>query len=215
MKLVCVSDTHTKHNDILLPEGNILIHAGDFSYRGGESEVNDFLNWFEKQDFEHKILICGNHEVGLEGEEDDFGIECSNRGITFLNNTSTTINGVKFYGSPATPWFGGWAYNYQRGDDIKQIWDMIPDDVEVLITHGPVYGILDLVRTFGSPNYGEHVGCQDLFNKLMEIKPIAHISGHIHEGYGKAEYKDIQFYNVSQLNERYKLVNKPITFEIR
>jgi len=224
IKITAISDTHCYHSRLNLSGGDILIHSGDISSQGREPEVKDFIKWFEKQPYTYKIFIVGNHDKSFDPKyyKANYFVEqllkdyTSNPNHFYLEDTGCEIKGIKFWGSPWTPWFHGeyWAFNKHRGNDIKQIWDLIPMDIDVVITHGPVHMKLDKVRTLGSPNYGEYVGCADLLYRLQEVKPILHISGHIHEGYGY-EYADGTHYiNASVLTETYALKNKPIDFEI-
>jgi Icc-related predicted phosphoesterase len=208
LKFVTISDTHGQHSKLVLPAGDVLIHAGDISGRGNEVEVIDFLNWFATQNFEHKILIAGNHDFYFEREAAQQIKKIIPKEVIYLNDGSTTINQVKIWGSPITPWFYNWAFNRHRGDAIKKHWDLIPHDTGILITHGPVHGILD------ATNRGDRAGCEDLLNRVNEIKPKVHICGHIHEGYGTMEKAGITFINASVLNDRYQLVNAPVIFEL-
>lgn len=208
MKFVTIADTHGKHNSLNLPSGDVLIHAGDVSMKGDENEITDFLSWFDKQDFIHKIFIAGNHDFYFERETEEQILKIIPENIIYLNDSSVIINGLKIWGSPITPWFFNWAFNRHRGEPIKRYWDLIPPDTDILITHGPVY------RTLDTNSQGQNVGCRDLFKKVNEIKPKIHICGHIHEAYGTADKSGIKFINASVLNERYELTNSPITFEL-
>lgn len=208
MKFTVISDTHGKHENLFLPEADVLIHAGDVSQRGKESEVTDFLNWFKKQDHEFKIFIAGNHDFFFEREDKAYIRKLIPKNVIYLNDKSVLINGIKIWGSPITPWFYDWAFNRNRGTDISKHWNLIPANTDVLITHGPVYGILD------QTTHGEHVGCEDLLKKIKEINPKVHICGHIHEAYGSIEKSGTTFINASVLNERYVLKNSPLTFEL-
>jgi Icc-related predicted phosphoesterase len=208
LKFTAISDTHGKHQQLSLPPGDVLIHAGDISGRGNEVEVIDFLNWFTTQNFEHKILIAGNHDFYFEREPADQIKKILPKNIIYLNDSGATINNIKIWGSPITPWFYNWAFNRHRGNEIKKHWDLIPGDTEILITHGPVYGILD------NTNSGHSAGCEDLLNRVNAIKPKLHICGHIHEAYGVIKKSGATFINASVLNERYELVNEPIIFEL-
>ena len=203
-----IADTHSRHRSIRLPKGDVLIHAGDISYRGEKLEVEDFLTWFRKQDFEHKIFIAGNHDFLLEKakpkEIDNLILD----DIIYLNDSSTLVNGYKIWGSPVTPRFFNWAFNRARGEAIRKHWELIPSDTHLLITHGPPYGILDQVAN------EQHVGCKDLLNRVVEIKPLVHVFGHIHESYGSTKNMGIRFINASQTNESYEVVNKPVVFEL-
>jgi Icc-related predicted phosphoesterase len=129
-------------------------------------------------------------------------------GIIYLNDNGITINGINIWGSPISPWFFNWAFNRHRGEAIKKHWDLIPAGTDILITHGPVFGILDKTNTL------KHVGCEDLLKKINEIKPKVHVCGHIHEAYGMEEKSATKFINASVLNDKYELVNKPIAFEL-
>lgn len=208
MKFVTIADTHGKHSSLIIPSGDILIHAGDISMKGEKDEVADFLKWFDNQDFEHKILIAGNHDFFFERESDEHIQELLPKNVVYLKDSLTTINGLKIWGSPITPWFFNWAFNRHRGDQIKRHWDLIPTDTDILITHGPIFRILD------TNSEDQHVGCKDLYNKVQEIKPKVHICGHIHESYGTVDKSGIKFINASVLNAKYELTNNPIEFEL-
>jgi Icc-related predicted phosphoesterase len=207
MKFTIISDTHGQHSRLILPAGDVLIHAGDVSAKGKPGEVYDFMNWMQQQPFAHKIFIAGNHDFYFEHTPANEVAQAVPRGITYLNDSGITIDGINIWGSPVTPWFYDWAFNRHRGSSIRPHWQMIPPHTDVIITHGPVFGILD--RTTD----GTHVGCDDLLLKVQEIKPRLHICGHIHEGYGLVHRDGTDFVNASVLNERYQLVNKPIVID--
>lgn len=207
MKFVAISDTHCRHQSLKLPKADAIIHAGDFTYRGDKEEVTDFLNWFSRLKYRHKIFIAGNHDFFFERKEKEVPAIVP-EGVTYLKDSGITIQGISIWGSPVTPWFYSWAFNRQRGVEIKKHWKLIPKNTDVLITHGPVYGILDTVVN------EKKVGCKDLLSTVFEIKPKVHVCGHIHEGYGKMEKEGIQFINASVLNENYELTNQPVVFEV-
>jgi Icc-related predicted phosphoesterase len=208
MKFVAIADTHGRHDSVIIPSGEVLIHAGDISMKGAENEVIDFLKWFSDQDFEYKILVAGNHDFYFEEESMATIQKIIPQDVIYLNDNSTVINGIKIWGSPITPSFHDWAFNRNRGSEIKKHWDLIPNDIDILITHGPVFRRLD--TTFDK----RHVGCKDLHHKIHEIKPKIHICGHIHEAHGTMEMGGIKYINASVLNERYDLTNAPIVFEL-
>lgn len=208
MKITCISDTHNYHHNIKLPGGDVLIHAGDISGRGLEKEVKDFLNWFSKQAYTHKIFIAGNHDFYFERNNEQTIKSIIPKNVIYLNDSSINIEGIKFYGSPITPFFYNWAFNRRRGAEIKKHWDLIPNDVDVLITHGPPFGMLDKTKQ------GDEVGCKELSQAINTIKPKYHIFGHIHEAYGNYQNADTHFINASVLNERYVYTNEPITFNL-
>lgn len=201
---VAISDTHGMYRDIEIPNGDVLIHAGDITRYGKLSELNDFNNWLGEQPHQHKIIIAGNHDWCFERQK-----EASIKIITnavYLEDQSIEIEGHLFYGSPWQPWFLNWAFNLQRGKEIQEKWDLISNDVDVLITHGPAFGILD--RNIN----GENAGCENLLSKIEEIGPKVHVCGHIHEGYGQIVRHSIKFINASVNNERYMPTNNPISF---
>jgi Icc-related predicted phosphoesterase len=208
LRFVTIADTHGQHNSLVLPSGDVLIHAGDVSRKGTEEEVVEFLKWFTKQEFQHKILIAGNHDFYFERASEERIQELIPKNVIYLNDTGTTINGLKIWGSPISPWYHDWAFNRHRGDQIKKHWDLIPTDTDILITHGPVLGLLDTTVD------GRHVGCNDLYDKVREIKPKVHICGHIHESYGTLVEDGIKFINASVLNFQYQLTNSPVEFEL-
>lgn len=208
MKFVAISDTHGKHDEVLLPKGDVLIHAGDISKSGGLQEVKVFLDWMAAQDFQHKIFIAGNHDFYFEKESDEAVREIIPDGVTYLNNESVMIDNIKIWGSPITPWFFDWAFNRHRGEAIKRYWDLIPNDTDALITHGPVYNILD--KTIR----GQNVGCEDLLQTVLQIKPKVHICGHIHEAYGVFDNDNTRFINASLLDEKYNCINAPVIFDL-
>lgn len=210
MKIVCVSDTHARHRHFTTPPGDVLIHAGDIMNCGYKiGEIKDFNEWLADQPQARKVVIAGNHdrlfESSLRGQE-------LLTNATYLENSGTTINGVTFWGSPAQPEFCNWAFNYKRGEEIARIWSRIPYNIDVLITHGPPFGILDWTK----PGNGS-LGCQDLKRRVQEIKPKLHVFGHIHGGYGVfGEYDGgTIFANASLLNEAYQPVNRPIVIDLK
>jgi Icc-related predicted phosphoesterase len=226
IKVVCISDTHTKHSKIKLPSGDILIHAGDFTFKGRKKEIIDFNKFLAKQDFKHKIVIAGNHELTFDSENYDslmnlFGLDAEVSpkeakalltNCTYLENSGTEVLGYKFWGSPMTPEFFDWAFMKQRGDEIDQYWAMIPEDTDILITHGPPMGILDKVVA------GDNVGCERLLDHVMKrVKPLYHIYGHIHESNGRQSLeveggRVVNFINAATCNYAYKPENEIYTF---
>jgi Icc-related predicted phosphoesterase len=211
MRVVVISDTHNQHRKLLLPEGDMIIHCGDVCGRGTSTEVYDFIKWFSSLPFKYKIFIAGNHDFYFEKKGiSELQEELDENNIIYLNDSSIEVEGIKFWGSPVQPWFYNWAFNRQRGEDIKKHWDLIPDDIDILITHGPPKGILDITQN------GDNVGCEDLFQAIERVKPKYNLFGHIHEAYGIYDtiYSDTIFINASVLNENYQLVNKPIIIDI-
>ena len=214
-KITFISDTHGKHHEITndLPGGDILIHAGDIMNSGRhEEEALSFLEWFMSLDnYKHKIYIAGNHDRLFE----DAPIivrelfEQYHPNIIYLQDSSIEVEGLKIYGSPWQPEFCDWAFNLPRGEKLKAVWDLIPDDTDILVTHGPPHMFLDtIIGQF------EHLGCKDLNNRVLQVQPKVHCFGHVHSGAGETEFRDIKFINASVLDESYKYVNKPINLEL-
>lgn len=207
MKIVCMSDSHGLHRKMpLVPDGDVLVVAGDFTNVGAEQEIKDFNEWLGQRPHKHKIVIAGNHDWYFQWNGNKKNII---NNATYLQDESTIIDGVKFYGSPHQPEFCNWAFNLPRGKELKEKWDLIPEDTDVLITHGPPKGILDWA--FYSK---EHVGCLDLLDRVYEINPKVHIFGHIHIGYGTEIKGNTTFVNAAICSENYQPTNSPIVVEI-
>ena len=209
MEITFISDTHWLVRDKrdtddltdMLPGGPILVHAGDVSGRGTEREIIQFLDWFSSLPYMHKILIAGNHDFFFEiaKPEEIKELLAKYPGITYLNDSGVTIEGIKFWGSPITPYFHNWAFNRFQ-NEIGEHWDLIPEDTDVLITHGPPNGILDFTE------YDKlNVGCPKLLEKVKQVKPKVHVFGHIHEAWGKEEMAGTVFINASAVTLRYDL----------
>lgn len=219
MKILCISDTHTLQKRIpaswISNENNeidCIIHAGDIGSRGSLQELNPFLEWFNTLNFKSKIFIAGNHDWMFQNQNEEcIKILNDYPDITYLQDSYIIVNGIKIYGSPWQPEFYSWAFNLQRGEEILNKWNMIPSDTDVLITHGPPYGIGDFVPYRG----GEFVGCKDLLGTIITKLNIKyHIFGHIHYSYGQVFKGDVTFINASTADESYQIVNPPIIFTI-
>ncbi len=186
----------------------MLLHAGDVSYRGKKEEIVQFLDWFSKQPFEHKVFIAGNHDFYLEKLKPAELEALIPEGITYLNDSGITIGGISIWGSPVTPWFHNWAFNRHRGPSIRKHWEKIPPGQDIIMTHGPVYGFLDTLPS------EDHVGCQDLLRTVLTLRPQVHICGHIHDAYGGIKRLGIRFINASVVNDLYELAHQPIVFDL-
>lgn len=199
MKLTFFSDTHNRHRKIKFTGGDVLVFCGDLTNRGELSQVEDFSKFVKNLDYQYKIVIAGNHDFCFEDERKETAEEYfRNAGLIYLNDSGIEIDDVKFWGSPIQPWFHDWAFNRARGEDIKKHWDLIPTDTDVLITHGPPFGIRDLC------SHGERVGCNDLLETVMKIRPKIHAFGHIHEAHGCLRVDKTLFVNACNLDEFYK-----------
>lgn len=227
MKVTIISDTHTKHryceND--LPGGDLFIHAGDFMSTGYSiREAYEFFNWFDAiKTYDTKVLIAGNHDRLMENDpEKMLGVLTGYKTIEYLQDEEMVLyfdgpNGdypednIHIYGSPWQPEFYNWAFNLPRnGEELKAKWNAIPDNTDILITHGPAQTYLD---TAGAPYKTPLLGCELLKERIELIKPKIHVCGHIHGGYGYRFNGHTHFFNASILNEQYNYANKPFTFE--
>lgn len=205
MKLVFISDTHGEHEELTLPEGDILFHCGDFMTDGySVFEAKDFLEWFSNiGTFKHRILIAGNHDRLFEDIPTILlhGID----NITYLQDSFVIIEGIKIYGTPYQPAFRNWAFNLPRdGEQLKSKWEQIPMDTDILLTHSPPYGVLDKVEE------GVNVGCKMMKKRVEEVKPTIHAFGHVHECPGEEEL-DTHYINAAVVDRQYNCVNNPIT----
>lgn len=215
MKIVCISDTHNRNAEIEVPDGDILIHSGDATIRGTQYEVEEFLAWFSRLPHRHKIFVAGNHDWLYEKENRFARLLTANFKIKYLQDSFVEIEGLKIYGSPWQPRFYEWAFNLNRGAEMAEKWRMIPDDADILITHGPPHGILDEVPK----KYGvENTGCEELRKKIEEISVLEklklHVFGHIHCGYGELSKFGVKFVNASACDESYEPAQPPIVVEI-
>jgi len=208
-KIVCISDTHNLHSKVKIPECDILIHAGDATGRGTLQEITSFLFWFSQQPAKHKVLCFGNHDFLPETNPTLTRMLLSEHpSITYIENSEATVMGLRIWGSPWTPRFYDWAFNADP-DKLIEVWNSIPEGIDILVTHGPPFGILDETEE------GVKAGCNILLHEIQNrIKPKYHISGHIHEGYGTKVVDGITFVNASSCDRRYRPVNRPIILEI-
>lgn len=206
MDITFISDTHGLHDRLRLKPGTLLIHAGDITEYGTEEEVADFLCWFSGQAFKYKIFIAGNHDLFLEACTPAKRNRIIPSDVIYLQNSGIEISGIKIWGSPVTPYFLGMAFNARQGTEIQKVWNKIPSDTEVLITHGPPKGILD-----------NGVGDEELLSRINQIRPIVHCFGHAHGHNGMTTINGTTFINASIVNsldifknEEYRIVGKPI-----
>ncbi len=213
MKIVAVSDIHMC--DVKTPEADLLLVAGDMTFKGRHFELDWFEEWLKRQPQEHKVWIAGNHELGIEKNPELAEQIAINTGSYYLEDSGIEISGLSIWGSPVTPYFFDWAFNRQRGLDIQKHWMMVPEGTDILITHGPPYGYLDFNAQ------GDHVGCEDLLDLMntLSYPPQVMVFGHLHSGYGEDEHKRadgkvIKLINASSCDEEYRAVNPPVVFEI-
>jgi predicted phosphohydrolase len=202
MKIVALSDTHSRHKSLVVPDGDILIHAGDATMGGRLDEIVEFNRWLGTLPHPVKVFCAGNHDWLFERAP---GLARSLlTHATYLQDELMVVQGLRIYASPWQPRFFDWAFNLDRGAPLRRKWDSIPADTDILITHGPPYGILDQ-----NPS-GEHCGCEELRAAVERIQPRLHIFGHIHQGYGTLDYAGTRFVNACNCTEQYRPANAPL-----
>lgn len=182
MTILHISDTHTYHDLLKIPSGiDMIIHSGDCSNPrdpyNNESEVREFIDWYKEIPVKYKIYVAGNHDTSIEKgfvTKKDF----EDAGITYLENESVVIEGIKIFGSPHTPNFGNWAFMKER-TKLERFWRLaIDEDVDIVVTHGPPKGILD--KSYDRENNMEACGDKSLLNRILEVQPTYSLFGHIH-----------------------------------
>lgn len=197
----CIADLHGFKPE--LPGGDLLIIAGDLTARDTKEEYDRFILWLRKLPYRCKVVIAGNHDGLIEKGEVTISADPS---YHYLCDSGVEFEGLKIWGSPYTPTFLNWYFMRNKGSDIKKHWDLIPNDTDVLVTHGPPYGIFDETEN------EIRAGCENLRLAVIErVKPRIHCFGHIHEGGGSvSEIEGITFINCSYVDEHYRPVNSPI-----
>ena len=212
MRLVCISDTHSLHHKMSrIPDGDVLIHSGDCTGSGSLPQIDDFRQWFGSLPHRTKILIAGNHDYCFERHPISSREMCEKRRITYLQGESITVGKIVFYGFPWQPIFRDMAFNARAGE-LKGRLKLVPEETNVLISHGPALHIFDYI-----PAEGQHVGCYHLARRINQLRNLkAHVCGHIHESYGFAtrEADGVKFANASICNERYRPINLPILIDV-
>lgn len=216
-KIVCISDTHTEHYKLKVPDGDILIHAGDFTNRGEQQDIINFANWLRVQPHSRKIVVPGNHDIMFEKNE-SFARELLGDSCDLLICQSINSHGLTFYGTPWSPDFfpDHWVFNHGRNSIHanrihEDIMDVYPD---VLISHSPPFGVVDQCPSMHDKSQMVHVGCEVVRKTAEELQPKLVVCGHIHEGYGTAKIGRTHVINASCMTGRYKLENKPIIIEV-
>ena len=217
-RIVLLSDTHNKHKEIQLPEGDIVIHAGDVSMRGSIEEIRSFLHWYDRTPYKVKIFCAGNHDWLFQKNPTlARSLVDETESVVYLQDELVEVEGLKIWGSPYQSWYGNYAFNFPRNDpgqnykQARRIWGMIPNEIDILVTHGPAYGILD--KTFD----GRKTGCPVLYEAVMKyVRPKLFIFGHIHESrnFEELDSGTILAINASSCNKDYKCINKPIVVDI-
>ena len=216
-KIVCLSDTHSQVEnikDFQIPEGDILIHAGDFCGYSQMADIYIFTEWFAKQPHKHKVLIAGNHDWPCQVVRSMCETIFTEKGIHYLQDRQVVLEGVSIYGTPWQPEFNNWAFNLPKdSNELKERWKAIPTKTDILVTHCPPLGILD--KIVGEPERLDRLGCPHLYEQVTHrIHPKLHVFGHIHTSHGVEEIESTTYVNASLLNEKYEVTFKPIVVEI-
>jgi predicted phosphohydrolase len=188
-RIVAVADTHGFHENLVIPLGDIFIHAGDLTQRGTLVQLKQVADWMRALPHANKIVIAGNHDFALE--QTPAAARELFHGLTYLEDEMTQVMGLKIYGTPWQPWFYDWAFNVKRGAPIAEKWKLIPYGVDVLVTHGPPFGYGDMTHR------GERVGCEELIKCIEEKRPQVNIFGHIHEDKGQWGFHGTRLINVT------------------
>ncbi|ETV96390.1 hypothetical protein H310_10543 [Aphanomyces invadans] len=226
MRVVCISDTHGKHDLVDVPPGDILIHAGDFSIIGTHNQLRRFGVWLSALPHAHKIVVAGNHEYSLDAawyvkgggrkrhkafQDPAISKQILSNVCIYLENEAVDVLGVRIYGSPNSPVIPGhtMAFNLMPGTASSSHWKAVPDNVDILITHTPPHGILD--KNFRGQTCGDEALAAEV---LTRIRPQLHVFGHIHEGYGTVLINETTYVNASSCNLRHQPENPPIVFDI-
>lgn len=188
IRIVCISDTHNMQPRI--PDGDILLHAGDLTNNGTFEELQAQLHWLQSLPHPRKIVIAGNHDRLLDPEyvasfpDRIYEGQGTSRGdldwgeLVYLNDNNAKLDlpggrTLSIYGSPLTEQYGTFAFQYPP---IREVWHTrIPDDTDVLLVHGPPRGYLD----------NEGKGCPQLLREIWRVRPRLVVFGHIHVGYGQ------------------------------
>lgn len=205
LKIVCISDTHNNHSKLVLPEGDILIHAGDFTYTGKELEITNFANWIKTLNYKHKIVIAGNHEKSLDSNNLKIK-QFLKDACTYLEHELVVVEGIKIFGTPFQPKFCNMAFNRNK-TQREELFSQIPSDIDILITHSPPHDILDTIYN------GTQVGDLELRKELKtRLKPKLHVFGHIHENNGVLKIENTTYINAAICNLDYYPTNKIHTF---
>lgn len=181
MRIVGLADTHLQHDPLEIPEGDVLVHAGDALQHGDLEELRRAVDFFGALPHRIKIFVAGNHEVCLEKRPAEARAMVEDAGFLYLEDSSVEIEGLTFYGAPWQPKFRIWAFGAKRGAELAAKWKKIPDRVDVLVTHGPPHGFGDRIEWGGAIR---RVGCLDLAARVREVGPSLHLFGHIHQDAG-------------------------------
>eukprot|EP01060_Flectonema_neradi_P038829 TRINITY_DN8280_c0_g1_i1.p1 TRINITY_DN8280_c0_g1~~TRINITY_DN8280_c0_g1_i1.p1 ORF type:complete len:386 (+),score=33.04 TRINITY_DN8280_c0_g1_i1:49-1206(+) len=214
VRLVCVSDTHLGQDKVILPEGDILLHCGDILMQStlmSKEKIRvgfeKFLSWMGKQTHQHKIFILGNHDAALMDLGYDYITSKCPPGVTYLQNTSITVQGIKIWGTPHSV---GSSSNYAfQHRSAKGLWDSMPSDTQIIMSHGPA-------KCIG----GDHLSkTTEFIRKIEKSKSVKlHVCGHLHWAFGmqsilRHDGVVVPTIVCSSLDGSYNLSHKPVVVD--
>jgi predicted phosphohydrolase len=189
-RLVAVADTHLYHDELVVPEGDVFVHAGDLCRRGDLEELARAVDFIRALPHAHKLIVAGNHDWSF-AREPERARSLLGHDIHYLEDSGLELLGLRFWGSPWQPEFNAWAFNLPRGPELAQKWSLVPEGLDVLVTHGPPAGFGDRVSVAGRQ------GCADLLERVRLVRPRLHLFGHIHEDGGSWTSEGVVFANVT------------------
>lgn len=205
IRVVIISDTHERHGEIQVPAGDVLIHCGDLTiFSKSTAAIRDFNDWLGARPHPRKIVVPGNHDFAFEKQG---GRDLITEAVVLINE-GFEVDGLRIWGSPVTPMRGG-AFGISAEQERTKIFARIPDDTDILITHGPPFGLLDQ-----SVNSGEHIGCRQLLGAVRRVKPRIHAFGHVHGAYGTKSAFGTLFVNAALAGTDDRMRNCPIVLDI-
>jgi Icc-related predicted phosphoesterase len=192
MRIVAVADTHTFHDELVVPDGDVFVHAGDMCRGGDLDELAEVARWINDLPHRTKIVVAGNHDRAFEDHHAEaralFGAD-----VVYLQDAGVVVDGVRFWGSPWQPAYNDWAFNLKTGEALAAKWALFPDDIDVLITHGPPAGHGDGFNKHGP--WPRPLGCADLLEAVRRRRPRLHLFGHIHQDGGLTSDDGVVFVN--------------------
>jgi Icc-related predicted phosphoesterase len=205
VRIICISDTHELHREVDVPRGDLLLHAGDFSFFGKRSSMlRDFNSWLGELPHRYKVIVPGNHDFLLEDPRNRSAIT----NAVMLIDSGIEIQGIKIWGSPVTPLYGV-AFGISAAADRARRWAKIPVGTDIVITHGPAFGVLDR-----NADSNIHQGCPELLDALKRLRPRLHVCGHVHAGYGTLRTRDTYHVNAALFDEWGGVEKRPIVVDL-
>jgi len=210
MRLVLISDTHNLHEKLALPDGDILVHAGDLTGMGSPAELERVAAWLArvKPRYRAVVLTAGNHDWGFE--QDPEPSRAFFKDFIYLEDSGAVVEGKRFWAVPWTPRFYDWAFMLDPGPDLQAKYDLVPAGTQVLISHGPPSECRDMTAR------GVPAGSVELRNTILRLKPSLNlvVCGHIHEGYGRGEVAGVPVLNASICDAAYRPRHEPLVFDL-